>query len=207
MVLAKVKFNKKDCDYLVMESKEIENLVCSREVLPAINEMAKSLYIKKCNYVNKIEEECKVYLESGIYSNLMRIPNYVAVEKDSAFGQFLMNDDRIIKEDTHIYYTKVVSAFNVAVLAGDNIAEALKPLFKNRIQGSKKELLAQGIKEYVLDYILEHDNFEIYLASLDGNHREEVDEECLVYNSCLTTKTFSQLGIIKLNKNKVKKYV
>lgn len=72
MVLAKLKFNKKDCDYLAMELNEIENLVYNKEVPSVVKEMAKPIhYWMNLNIKN--QEVKQKRLEKRLSKNIKRI--------------------------------------------------------------------------------------------------------------------------------------
>lgn len=121
----------------------------------------------------------------------------IAIRKDSELGQFLLNSNIIDNDDFDISCKKVMNAFNIAVFEDNPIAIEILSLFKNQINGTKKELM-KSQKESILDYILEHDDFQFYLDTKRGNY---TPVEFAVYeNDC-----FSKRILTSCSKEKIKK--
>lgn len=88
-----------------------------------------------------------------------------------------IGEKEINNANNYINFTKIKNAYLVALNEeNDKITNKIRPLFKERISGTKEEISLSKHDEYVLDYILQHPNFDEYK---DDQERE--DEEYMIY--------------------------
>ena len=154
--MIKFRINKDNSEYLMINVKVDGSILIASEILPtfASNELQK-MYFDLFQYEKEINTKiiCKEYISE------------VAFPKSSLLGQWLLNNyeqKKIVYEDEFIYYEKVINALNIAIFECSPIAERIIPLFRQKIKGSKEELIKEYDEE-ILDYILTHDDFEAWI--------------------------------------------
>jgi len=126
---------------------------------------------------DEIEEADKIYF--GLYEfeklNNNTHVSEIAIRKDSAIGQYLLNnsDSEIINEDLYIFQEDVKNALLISLYEHDTIYEKIIDLFRAQVGGYKAVLLEQ-YDESVLDYILTHRDFESWINKEEIKPKEYV---------------------------------
>lgn len=145
-------------EYLVLNGKIGLSLLFIVESIPQeIKDEAQQMYFDLFEY----ERE-----------NQARYINEISILKKSKLGKYLMHttDPEISNNDEVISYNKIVNAFNISVFENDSIASEILPLFKCQVHGTKIEL-SKKYDETLLNYILEHPDFETYLQKINGTYK------------------------------------
>ena len=164
--------NKDNREYLMINSKVDLGILLASNITPIFvyNEI-QQMYFNLYQFESKLPE-------NKIMKNT-RADN-IAFRKDSLLGIWLLENydqEKIIYENQFVRYEKVVNALNVALYENNKISEKIMPLFQERVNGSKKELIKQ-YEEEVIDYILTHDNFYEWI-----NRDEKEPVEYIVFEN------------------------
>lgn len=147
-------------DYITMDRNGLLYLSLKKYIIPnnvyqEVSDMIEDLVSFEYSAKKELEQIDSSYLTS------------FKIRKESALGQYLIENagkNEIINESEFIHYSDVVSALNIALFnEEDKTSNKIFPLFKEQISGSKKELLKK-FPEWVLNYILENNDFDAYLA-------------------------------------------
>ncbi len=165
--MIRYRIDKETPEYLTMNRIDLLSLCLHKaEIITFSKELWQEIIIM----VNTMYEFEKIAIESHLIDETI---NTFKIRNESILGKYLIeNTDyvEIINENTYINYEDVVAALNIALFDGeDKTSNKIFPLFKEQIFGSKEQLL-EKYPEWVLDYILENNDFEKYLAKV--NHEE-----------------------------------
>lgn len=96
--------------------------------------------------------------------------NKLAIRKDSLVGDTLSKYG--INKDDYITHDHIASALLVAICEENiKLTNKLMPLLKGRVSGWKNEL--DDIPEYLLEYIIENNDYHRYLSEVDGTPSKE----------------------------------
>ncbi len=175
--MVEFRIDKETSNYIVMDRHGLLYLGLKGKNLP------NDAYQEVSNMINGL-----VPFEYSAKENLEQIgSSYLSsfkIRKDSVIGKYLIENagyNEIINKSEFIHYSDIVNALNIALFDGeDKTSNKIFPLFKERIFGSKKELLKK-FPEWVLDYILENKDFEKHLKKIDSikelGSEEPIQEE------------------------------
>ena len=140
-----------------------------------------------------IEKDVYILFQSMHYglfmyenSNGLKNTKEVLISKFSDIGKYIItHPERFENDDLNVTYKKVVNAFNISVFTDDKeMEEKILPLFKNRVEGNKKDLV-KYVDINTLNYILKNKSFDEYLKKLDdkSDFKEYVVFEDGIYTS------------------------
>lgn len=167
---------KEDDGYIVLGTREdLFALMTDRKIMEnrQVEDMVKTMYYS----LYLFEQESKLG-----YVNLEFL-----IRKESFLGMYMLNNpDTFIDEDNYISYDKVVGAYLISSYQEQaKMNNKIFRLLKDRKSGTKEELLKEH-SEYVLDYILENPNYELYLRNLDekiiSTNKQYIVYECGFYS-------------------------
>lgn len=102
----------------------------------------------------------------------------VLVRRNSELGKFIMEHHDLFYDlfKDYISYHDVVDAFNISVYEDDiKMSNKLMRPFSDRACGTV-DMLVERYDEKVVNYIVEHRDFDSYLAQLDGKDTDLVYE-------------------------------
>lgn len=167
---------KEDDGYIVLGTREdLFALMTDRKIMEnrQVEDMVKTMYYS----LYLFEQESKLG-----YVNLEFL-----IRKESFLGMYMLNNpDTFIDDDNYISYDKVVGAYLISSYQEQaKMNNKIFRLLKDRKSGTKEELLKEH-SEYVLDYILENPNYELYLRNLDekiiSTNKQYIVYECGFYS-------------------------
>lgn len=191
--MIKFRSNKDNPDYLIWHIRFDGAQLIMGEILPTyVQNELEQMYFDSFEYQNEINRRI-------IGRELV---NEISFRRDSLLGKWLIHNydqKKIVYEDEFIDYKKVQNALNIAIFECSPIAERIIPLFRQKINGSKEEL----IKEYdedVLGYILTHDDFESWIS----NEEKEAEEYVVFEDGEYSKKVLSTGKKVLEKKNNTK---
>lgn len=151
-----IKTNKDNEDYLTL--------------LDAINVLGRVLFDTTLKNVK--DEAENMYMGLFEYNNINNSNsiNTCEIRKDSLVGQYLLNSRTIKNDDLNISFQKVKNAFTIAMFESNPLSLQILILFQNQVSGSKEDLMRK-YDESVLDYILEHDDFDRHLEKKNETYQ------------------------------------
>lgn len=149
---------KEDESYIVLGHKEdFFEMISDKRLLEntQVEDMVKTMYYS-------------LYL-FGTESKQGYINLEFVIRKDSVLGMFMLNNpDIFIDDDSYISYDKVVGAYLISAYQEQaKVNNKIFRLLKDRQTGTKQELMEYH-SEYVLDYILDNPDYNLFLQNQDG---------------------------------------
>ena len=148
---------KENPDYIVLGNRDdFFELISERRILEntQVEDMIKTMYYS----LYLFEQESKLG-----YVDLEFV-----IRKDSFLGMFMLNNpDMFIDDANYISYDKVIGSYLISSYQEQSkMNNKIFRLLKERKTGTKQELMSEH-SEYVLDYILENSDYNMYLRKLD----------------------------------------
>ena len=185
-----VKFytNRDNSDYIMLDvGRSIYNLATNSHY-----KLSKDAY----------DEVRDIWLKSFRTDSIVEIGvfNEVAIHKNSILAKYLLehsNHKNVINLDEYVSYDKVVNALNIAMFQDDcKMSNKIYELFRQRTSGFKDDLEQLGYCSKVIDYILNNNNFMVYL---EKSTSEYVPSSYVVYEE----KKFNKRPLVEKRKVKM----
>lgn len=149
--------------YLGMEGKKLPN-----NVYQEVSDMINTFYSFEYSAKEKLEQ-----IDSSYFTSFK-------IRKESVLGQFLIENNgkyEIVDYTEYISYKNICDAMLITIMEDDaKMANKITPLVQKQCCGTKEEILKEfPYHEDALNYILENNDFDAYLAK--RNQGEEIAEE------------------------------
>ena len=169
--MIKFKNNQNNSEYLIIDIKVDGGILLASDILP----------------IFPLLELEKMYLDIFVFEKKLDIKaSEISFRKDSILGKWLLENydqERIIYDNLYISIEKIEQSILIAIIENNRIVSRIIQLFNDKAVGYKNELL-ESYEEEVLEYILEHDNYENWL----GYNSKENKQSIVFENGLYSTK-------------------
>ncbi len=168
------RIDKETPDYITMDRHSLLSIIAS-EKEDWSNEELRQEASRMLHQMTRFEYEEK----EKLYEINRRYIDKFKIRKDSALGKYLIENveqNEIEDYTNYISYENICEAYLISSFQNDaKLTNKILTLFQNQCSGSKEELLKEfPFYEAALDFILENNDFEKYLAKVN---QEEIEEE------------------------------